>query len=80
MMGIGMGFAGIGLIWMLLFWGALFFGGFWLVRSLAGATARGRAPERLPRPISAQEILAQRYARGEISREEFEQARRDLNA
>ncbi len=81
MMGIGMSFAGAGLVWMLLFWGALLFGGFWLARGLAGAaTTHGRTPRAPQRPVSAQEILAQRYARGEISREEFEQARRDLSA
>jgi putative membrane protein len=69
MMGIGMGFGGIGLILMLLFWGGLIFGGVWLVKTLTNNGQNGPAATRLP---SAQEILDQRYARGEIRREEYE--------
>lgn len=56
---------------MLLFWGlviaALVAGIRWLARS--GGDAR---------PDAAQDILRQRYARGEINREEFEAKKRDL--
>jgi putative membrane protein len=58
---------------MLLFWGlaiaVLVLGIRWLLRQ--GAE---------PRQDSALEILRQRYARGEIGKEEFESKRRDLDA
>lgn len=60
---------------MLLFWGLGIVGVIVLVRLLAGAADRRATP---PEPASALDILAQRYARGEIDREEFEQKRRDL--
>lgn len=79
MTGFGMGFGGIGLILMILFWGGLIFGGIWLVKTVftnSQQTSSGR-PE--PRQPTAREILDQRYARGEISREEYEQVKADLN-
>jgi putative membrane protein len=60
------------LLMMLLFWGlviaAIALGIRWLV-------GQGREP----RSDSALEILRQRYARGEINREEFEAKKRDLS-
>ena len=70
-----MGFGGIGLILMLLFWGGLIFGGVWLVKMLFNNGQNGPAT---PRQLSVQEILDQRYARGEISREEYEIMKKDL--
>lgn len=63
---------GIGMmLMMLVFWGlviaGLVVGIRWLVRSAGDS-----------RPDAALEILRQRYARGEISKEEFEARRRDL--
>jgi len=73
----GPGFFGMG-FGMLLFWGLLIVGVIVLVRWLAAGPDR-RAP-RTEGPSSALDILAQRYARGEIDRAEFEQKRRDLGA
>ena len=60
MMGFGMGF---GAIIMLLFWGAII----WLVISLinAGTKKSEETPE------SALTILEKRYARGEVTREQY---------
>ena len=69
----GPGFFGMGL-GMLLFWGLLIVGVVLLVRWLAA----GRRSEEPPQNASALDILAQRYARGEIDRAEYEQKRRDL--
>ena len=52
---------------MVLFWGALIVFGVWAVRSF---TDRGRSPL---------EIARERFARGEISGDQFEQIRQDLN-
>ncbi len=79
MMGIGMGFGGIGLIVMLLFWGALILGGVWLVKALFNAGQGVQGGQVAPQQSSAREILSQRYARGEISREEYEQIKADLD-
>jgi len=71
-------FGGLGLILMVLFWGALIFGGVWLVKTVftsSPQTHSGNAAEKQPSP---REILDQRYARGEISREEYEQIKADL--
>ena len=57
----------IGSVWMVLFWVLII----WAVVKL---TTRGDAHE----TSSALEIARQRYARGELSREEFEQLRKDL--
>lgn len=46
----------------------------WLL--MRGPFDRGGQPE----PRGALEILKERYARGEIGREEFEQKKRDLDA
>jgi len=83
MMGLGMGGGGMGLagggllggLFMLLFWGGL------IVAAVVGVRwlwDRGRPPERRRLEESALEILRQRYARGQIEREEFEMKRRDL--
>lgn len=73
--GYGWGGMGWGLFGMLLFWGLLAVGIGLLIRFVAGIADR-RPPKRAGK--SAQDILAERYARGEIGREEFEQKRRDL--
>ncbi len=59
--------------WMVLFWLGVALLFLWGVRQLAGrdesATARHNAPP--PPTDSALEIVKRRYARGEISREEY---------
>lgn len=67
----GMGF---GLIGTLLFWILIILGVAALVKWLAG----GRTSS--PPPKTALDIVKERYARGEIDKEEFEQKKRDLSS
>ncbi len=64
-----MGFGFIGLLLMLLFWGLLIAGAVWLVKAiLTGGANSGIMAER--NRLGAREILNQRYAKGEITREQ----------
>lgn len=59
-------------IWMIVFWGGLIALVVWGVRRLTGRTC----------PVSHHdplEIAKQRYARGEITKAEFEQIKKDLS-
>jgi putative membrane protein len=59
------------MLFMLLLWGMVIAG---LVVGIRWLVAQGRASG----TDSAMQILRERYARGDISREEFEAKRRDL--
>ena len=72
MTGIGMGFGGIGVIILLII------GGTWLVKSLFNSNPSNLSGPAAPRQSSALDILDQRYAHGEISREEYETIKQDL--
>ena len=65
---------GLGFVFMLLFWGFIILGITALIRWLMTQSS----PSRSSRDKSAMEIVQERYARGEIDREEYEQKRRDL--
>ncbi|GAB4453096.1 MAG: hypothetical protein Kow0031_35390 [Anaerolineae bacterium] len=69
---------GFGFIWMLLFWGLLILLAVWLISALFPKSApRAEPPAGLDAP-SALEILRQRYARGELSSEQFHEMRQTL--
>jgi putative membrane protein len=74
-----MAFGGIGLLLMVLFWGVLIAGGIWLVRTVFVSYPSNQSGIMIGKPASPREILDQRYARGEISREEYEQIKTDLS-
>ena len=63
---------GFGGIFMWLFWIVLLVLIVWLLKNVIGGQTN------LPRSNSALEILEQRYAKGEIGKEEFEEKKRDL--
>ena len=71
--GWGMGF---GFIFMLLFWGLAILGIVALIRWLITQSSSNRSS----RDKSPLEIVQERYARGEIDREEYEQKKRDLGS
>lgn len=78
MAGIGMGLGGIGLAFMLLFWGALIFGGVWLVKTIFIGSPQSNRGQDSATQLSAREILDHRYARGEITREQYEMMKKDI--
>ncbi|MBI2907785.1 MAG: SHOCT domain-containing protein [Chloroflexi bacterium] len=62
-----------GSVWMILFWGAIIALVVWGIKALT----RSETPSATRRdPL---DIVKERYARGEISREEFEQLKKDLS-
>ncbi|MBX3676283.1 MAG: SHOCT domain-containing protein [Rhodocyclaceae bacterium] len=70
----GFGWGGMG-FGMILFWGLIVVVIAVLLRVLWG----GGAPAEHGQGRSALDVLKERYARGEIEREEFEQKKRDLS-
>ncbi len=80
--GWGWGWMLFGGLTMVLFWGGLIALIVLAVRGLTGSGNQGRSgelPELRVTP-NALEILKTRYAKGEISQEEFEQIRKDLQS
>ena len=75
MMGWGMGW---GLLFMLLFWGVLIALVVLLVRALFPPAGQPPAPP-TGRDLTAREILDRRFARGEISREEYDLMRETIS-
>ncbi|OGO40479.1 MAG: hypothetical protein A2Z04_07685 [Chloroflexi bacterium RBG_16_57_9] len=76
MMGFGIG--GFGFVFMLLFWigiVALAIGGLSVLFPRTGTASQGTVPPRL----SAREILDTRYARGELTRAQYEQMVQDIH-
>lgn len=69
--GMGWGWIGLGLIHMVAFWAVVILIVVALVRWLAG----DERPFSEVRPI---DILKARYAKGELTREQFEQMKREL--
>lgn len=68
--GMGWGMGPVGGVLMLLFWLAVVAFVVWLIVTLTRGSGRAGA--------SALEILKQRYARGEIDKDEYERRKQDL--
>jgi putative membrane protein len=77
MMG-GWGMGWFGMIFMLVFWGLVIVGLVFLIKWLIQTTSGGKAVGHTG--SKAIEILKERYARGEISKEEFETMKKDLQS
>jgi putative membrane protein len=75
--GFGLGFGLIGFVFMLIFWGGLILLAVWLVRALfsTNASCDRNADDN---NLNARQILDQRYARGEINREQYEIMKQDI--
>lgn len=80
-LGHGFGWGGmlLGGITMLLLWGGVIALIFWAVKSISANNSQpnGRSPKA---NLSAREILDQRYASGDITREEYELIKTDLSS
>ena len=73
-MGYGWGWGmGFGMISMVLFWVLIILGIVVLVRRVGGS------PSAAPPSKTALDIVNERYARGEIDKQEFEEKKRDLS-
>lgn len=75
---------GLGLIVIIIFWVAIVALAVWLLSSLfprvtstSPSQPAARRGDQMESPV---EILKQRYARGELSKAEYEEMRRDLEA
>ena len=63
-------------LWMLVFWGAVIALSVWVVRKL---TERNPSGQSVSGKTNALDIAKERYAKGEISKAEFEQIKKDLS-
>jgi putative membrane protein len=77
MMGMGLGFGVFGLLLMLLFWGGLIALAVWLAGALFPRSNRETSIS-TDQDLSAQEILNRRYVRGEITRDQYELMKQDI--
>jgi len=66
----------IGSVWMIIFWILILFLVFWAIKKLSGN--RDSSSDAIEKS-DALSIVKGRYARGEISREAFEQIKKDLS-
>jgi putative membrane protein len=74
---MGYGFMSMGgWLWMLLFWGGVIVLSIWLISQLFPSTRKQNKEFDAPR--SAQEILDIRYARGELTQEEYQRMSQNL--
>ena len=76
MMG-GWGMGWFGMIFMIIFWGLIIVGLVSLIRWLIQNTS-GKGRSGVSMGSKAMDILKERYAKGEISRDEFESMKKDI--
>lgn len=88
MMGFGMNMWGLGALVMIAFWVIVIGGGMWLVMTLVRGNQSAAASNQsyaLMTPSAAVsnatplDILKARYAKGELTKAQFEEMRRDLD-
>ncbi len=72
MTGFGMGFGWFGFLMMAIFWIAIIAAALWFIRNLFPQNNNTNSGEMPDTPLT---ILKKRYARGEISKEEYEKMR-----
>ena len=79
---MGFGFGGMGFVYMLIFWVVIIALAIWLLSRLFPRVNHNSSSGPVSQPDelseSPLEILQQRYARGEISKTEYDEMRHDL--
>ncbi len=79
---MGFSFSGMGAVYMLIFWAIVILVAVWVLSRIfpkvRDDAASGLTKQTGDSDQSAREILRRRYARGEITRAEYEQIQRDL--
>lgn len=78
MMGSGMmgyGWPIVGWVFMVLLWAALILLVIWLYKQIRGPDTEAKEAQETENPL---DILKKRYAKGEISREEFTERKKDI--
>ncbi|UCF61257.1 MAG: SHOCT domain-containing protein [Anaerolineaceae bacterium] len=78
MMGMGFGFGALGLVLMIVFWLVVIGLAVCLLSNLFPRTTDSFKTSKKDLSETPMEILQQRYARGEISRDEYNEMRKDL--
>ncbi len=68
------------MLFMVLFWGLIIGLAIWFLGALFPRSSNGKGNPESRSGDSAIEILRQRYARGELTRDQFEQMRHDLES
>lgn len=75
--GWGWGHMVFGSVMMIVFWGGIILAIVFVIRWLGGSS--GQRAESQPRTTASLDILHERFARGEIDKEEFEERKRLLS-
>ena len=79
---MGFGFGGFGFILMAVFWVTIIALAIWVLGKIfprvTGSSSLRSEQRRSDLSLSPQDILKQRYARGEVSKAEFDEMRLDL--
>ena len=68
----------IGIAFMVLFWGGIILLVVWAIRQISGPGRETMSPP--PGGSKSLEIARERYARGEITKEQFEQIKKDIES
>jgi putative membrane protein len=66
----------IGMAWLIIFWGGIIWVVVWAMKRLTAGTGSGTITTERHSPLN---IAKERYAKGEITREQFEQLKKDLS-
>jgi len=77
MAGFGMGFGLVGLLLMVLFWIGLIALAVWIVRSIFSSVQQDSTPP-VEAERNARNILDKRFARGEITHEQYDLMKQDI--